>query len=164
MQLLFRSFFTVSFYTILKICEIFFASLSVDNSVQNSISNEESEIEVSGSDALNSLKNRSIDLVKSIWISLESGAKSSVIVGSIAGVLSILLSTATQSDLPGHPCAAPARPLGVCRSSPAACIYMCMSIYRIYTSFLYICMYTPYLKLPVVYLYRMVYLYCMYRY
>ncbi len=95
-------FWTLAFYTILKICEIFFASLSVDNSVQNSISNEESEIEVSGSDALNSLKNRSIDLVKSIWISLESGAKSSVIVGSIAGVLSILLSTATQSDLPGR--------------------------------------------------------------
>jgi len=43
-----------------------------------------------------------IDLVKAIWTSLEAGAKNTLVIGCIAGVLGILLSSATQSDLPGR--------------------------------------------------------------
>jgi TRAP-type uncharacterized transport system fused permease subunit len=39
---------------------------------------------------------------KNVWASLEAGAKGTLIVGCIAGVLGILLSSATQSDLPGR--------------------------------------------------------------
>ena len=95
-------FWTLVFFIILKIFEILYASFTNLDLKQDSVSKEESQIEISGPDALISLKESSIELVKSIWISLESGAKSSVIVGCIAGVLSILLSTATQCDLPGR--------------------------------------------------------------
>jgi TRAP-type uncharacterized transport system fused permease subunit len=42
------------------------------------------------------------ELVRNVWSALESGAKNTVVVGCIAGVLGILLSSATQSDLPGR--------------------------------------------------------------
>ena len=42
------------------------------------------------------------EIIQNIWVSLESGAKNMLVVGSIAGVLGILLSSATQSDLPGR--------------------------------------------------------------
>jgi len=43
-----------------------------------------------------------VELVKNIWDSLEAGAKNTLIIGCIAGVLGILMSSATQSDLPGR--------------------------------------------------------------
>jgi TRAP-type uncharacterized transport system fused permease subunit len=43
-----------------------------------------------------------IELIKNIWTSLEAGARNTLMVGCIAGVLGILLSSATQSDLPGR--------------------------------------------------------------
>jgi TRAP transporter 4TM/12TM fusion protein len=52
--------------------------------------------------ALRCLGSLSTELVKNIWVSLESGAKNTLLVGCIAGVLGILLSAATQSDLPGR--------------------------------------------------------------
>ena len=42
------------------------------------------------------------ELISNVWTSLETGAKNSLVVGCIAGVLGILLSSATQSDLPGR--------------------------------------------------------------
>ena len=42
------------------------------------------------------------EIIQNIWVSLEAGAKNMLVVGSIAGVLGILLSSATQSDLPGR--------------------------------------------------------------
>ena len=42
------------------------------------------------------------ELIRNIWVSMEAGAKNMLVVGSIAGVLGILLSSATQSDLPGR--------------------------------------------------------------
>ena len=42
------------------------------------------------------------ELVRTIWVSLEAGAKNTLVVSCIAGVLGILLSAATQSDLPGR--------------------------------------------------------------
>jgi TRAP transporter 4TM/12TM fusion protein len=44
----------------------------------------------------------SVELIRNVWTSLESGAKNTLVVGCIAGVLGILLSAATQSDLPGR--------------------------------------------------------------
>jgi TRAP transporter 4TM/12TM fusion protein len=42
------------------------------------------------------------ELVRNIWTALEAGARNTLLVGCIAGVLGILLSSATQSDLPGR--------------------------------------------------------------
>ncbi|MBI4251628.1 MAG: TRAP transporter fused permease subunit, partial [Candidatus Tectomicrobia bacterium] len=42
------------------------------------------------------------DLVKAAWSSLEAGARNTLVVCCIAGVLGVLLSSATQSDLPGR--------------------------------------------------------------
>lgn len=43
-----------------------------------------------------------VELVRTIWNSLEAGARNTLVVSCIAGVLGILLSAATQSDLPGR--------------------------------------------------------------
>jgi TRAP-type uncharacterized transport system fused permease subunit len=48
------------------------------------------------------LKRIVVELIKNVWASLESGATNTLVVGCIAGVLGILLSSATQSDLPGR--------------------------------------------------------------
>lgn len=42
------------------------------------------------------------ELIRNIWAALEGGARNTLLVGCIAGVLGILLSSATQSDLPGR--------------------------------------------------------------
>jgi TRAP transporter 4TM/12TM fusion protein len=42
------------------------------------------------------------EMVKTIWDSLETGARNTLVVSCIAGVLGILLSAATKSDLPGR--------------------------------------------------------------
>ncbi len=41
-------------------------------------------------------------LIRNVWDALETGAKNTLVVSCIAGVLGILLSAATQSDLPGR--------------------------------------------------------------
>ncbi len=43
-----------------------------------------------------------IEMVRVIWVSLEAGARNTLVVSCIAGVLGILLSAATKSDLPGR--------------------------------------------------------------
>jgi TRAP transporter 4TM/12TM fusion protein len=43
-----------------------------------------------------------VELARNVWSALEAGAKNTIVVGCIAGVLGILLSSATQSDLPGR--------------------------------------------------------------
>jgi TRAP-type uncharacterized transport system fused permease subunit len=43
-----------------------------------------------------------VELARNVWESLEAGARNTLVVGCIAGVLGILLSSATQSDLPGR--------------------------------------------------------------
>ena len=42
------------------------------------------------------------ELGRTVWISLEAGAHNTLVVSCIAGALGILLSAATQSDLPGR--------------------------------------------------------------
>ncbi len=51
---------------------------------------------------LRRLRDAFVELVRCVWQSLESGATNTLIIGCIAGVLGILLSAATQSDLPGR--------------------------------------------------------------
>ena len=43
-----------------------------------------------------------VELVKTVWIALEAGARNTLVVSCIAGVLGILLAAATQSNLPGR--------------------------------------------------------------
>ena len=43
-----------------------------------------------------------IELVRTTWLSLETGARNTLVVSCITGVLGILLSAATKSDLPGR--------------------------------------------------------------
>jgi TRAP-type uncharacterized transport system fused permease subunit len=42
------------------------------------------------------------ELVRTVWVSLETGARNTLVVSCIAGVLGILLSASTKSDLPGR--------------------------------------------------------------
>ena len=42
------------------------------------------------------------ELTRTVWASLETGARNTLVVSCIAGVLGILLSAATKSDLPGR--------------------------------------------------------------
>jgi TRAP-type uncharacterized transport system fused permease subunit len=42
------------------------------------------------------------ELLRTVWSSLETGARNTLVVSCIAGVLGILLSAATKSDLPGR--------------------------------------------------------------
>lgn len=55
-----------------------------------------------GPGLLTQLRDAFVELVKCIWASLSAGATNTLIIGCIAGVLGILLSSATQSDLPGR--------------------------------------------------------------
>jgi len=41
-----------------------------------------------------------VEMVRTIWVSLEAGARNTLVVSCIAGVLGILLSAATKTDLP----------------------------------------------------------------
>ena len=60
------------------------------------------EVTISGPGMLANLGGVFVKLVKVIWISMEAGAKNTLVISCIAGVLGILLSSATQSDLPGR--------------------------------------------------------------
>ena len=55
-----------------------------------------------GDSGLVSVRRVLVELGKTIWASLEAGARNTLVVSCIAGVLGILLSAATQSDLPGR--------------------------------------------------------------
>ncbi len=55
-----------------------------------------------GEGARDSLAKVGAELARNIWVSMEAGAKNVLLIGCIAGVLGILLSSATQSDLPGR--------------------------------------------------------------
>lgn len=54
------------------------------------------------SGAIKCLEYCGVELIKNVLDALESGARNTLVVSCIAGVLGILLSAATQSDLPGR--------------------------------------------------------------
>ena len=89
-------------FILLKLGEILFIGRSDDPAhARKEITNagvgyDNSALEITG--LLDVFK----ELVRTIWVSLEAGAKNTLVVSCIAGVLGILLSAATQSDLPGR--------------------------------------------------------------
>jgi TRAP transporter 4TM/12TM fusion protein len=92
-------FWTVALFALLKVSEITYASMQP---AQNGVDEDGNQIVISGSAMLGKLGSVFIELVRIIWISMEAGAKNTLIISCIAGVLGILLSCATQSDLPGR--------------------------------------------------------------
>jgi len=92
-------FWTVSVYIALKLGEIIVA-WATSGSGASAASGKGSE--EAGSGLLLKLRNAAVELVRCVWASLEAGAINTLIIGCIAGVLGILLSAATQSDLPGR--------------------------------------------------------------
>ncbi len=92
-------FWMVAGYIALKLAEILFAATRSAPMPHESATNS---AVVAGVGALRRLRDASVELVKCVWISMEAGATNTLIIGCIAGVLGILLSSATQSDLPGR--------------------------------------------------------------
>jgi TRAP transporter 4TM/12TM fusion protein len=92
-------FWMVATYIVLKLGEILFAAT---RSAPMPHETAASQAAVAGIAALRRLRDAFVELVRCIWISMEAGATNTLIIGCIAGVLGILLSSATQSDLPGR--------------------------------------------------------------
>ena len=84
-------------FIVLKVCEVLVAGQAAE---MKTTVNDGETLERSG--AVAGLSEVVTEIGKNIWISMEAGAKNTLVVGSIAGVLGILLSSATQSDLPGR--------------------------------------------------------------
>lgn len=92
-------FWMVAAYIALKLGEILFAATQSAPMPRETTAGQ---TVVAGTGALRRLRDAFVELVKCIWISMEAGATNTLIIGCIAGVLGILLSSATQSDLPGR--------------------------------------------------------------
>jgi len=92
-------FWMVAAYIALKLGEILFA---VTRSAPMPHEPSAGQAIVAGVGALRRLRDALVELVRCVWISMEAGATNTLIIGCIAGVLGILLSSATQSDLPGR--------------------------------------------------------------
>lgn len=96
-------FWVVAGYLALKLGEILLAGFSGPEAAPRPAAvNDEAAAPESGGVLFTRLGESFVELIKVIWISLESGAKNTLVVGCIAGVLGILLSCATQSDLSGR--------------------------------------------------------------
>jgi len=92
-------FWTVAMFLVLKVGEGLWAASRPPATAHDAAGNE---IAVAGLGVLKRLCKAFVELVKCIWASMEAGATNTLIIGCIAGVLGILLSCATQSDLPGR--------------------------------------------------------------
>jgi TRAP transporter 4TM/12TM fusion protein len=92
-------FWMVAAYIILKLGEIVFAATRSAPMPHEATA---SHAAVAGVGPLRRLRHAFVELVRCVWISMEAGATNTLIIGCIAGVLGILLSSATQSDLPGR--------------------------------------------------------------
>jgi TRAP transporter 4TM/12TM fusion protein len=96
-------FWVLAAYIVLKLAEILIAgNTAAMTAMPQTATAAEARPDVASDGAGTCLKRIVVELVKNIWASLESGATNTLIVGCIAGVLGILLSSATQSDLPGR--------------------------------------------------------------
>jgi len=92
-------FWTVAAYIALKLGEIVAASMQPASDAPGPAAGL---VAVTGRGLLRRLRDAAVELVRCVWASLEAGATNTLIIGCIAGVLGILLSAATQSDLPGR--------------------------------------------------------------
>ena len=86
-------FWTVAAFIVLKLAEILSTAMRPETG--------EAEYET-GPILFRRLRELVVDIVKITWISLEAGARNTLVIGCIACVLGILLSCATQSDLSGR--------------------------------------------------------------
>lgn len=86
-------FWTVAAFIVLKLAEIISTAMRAETG--------EAEYET-GPILFRRLWELAVDIVKVTWISLEAGARNTLVIGCIACVLGILLSCATQSDLSGR--------------------------------------------------------------
>jgi TRAP transporter 4TM/12TM fusion protein len=95
-------FWSLALFIVLKLAEIIAAGTSAElpELIQAGSAAGVSTRESKGS--WRCLTRAGAEFVRNVWESLESGAKNTLVVGCIAGVLGILLSAATQSDLPGR--------------------------------------------------------------
>ena len=84
-------------FFVLKLGEIVLAGSAVELPAGKAV-----ETDRSRSGARDCLAHCATALIKNVWGALETGAKNTLVVSCIAGVLGILLSAATQSDLPGR--------------------------------------------------------------
>ena len=85
---------TIAAFLLLKLGEILAAALQ-------SASAAGPEYET-GSILFTRLREFALEIVRITWVSLEAGARNTLVIGCIACVLGILLSCATQSDLSGR--------------------------------------------------------------
>ncbi len=90
---------TVFAFIALKLGEIVVAAFMSESRISDSDGND---VIVSGSSMFKELGQNVVELVRVIWLAMEAGARNTLVIGCIAGVLGILLSSATQSDLPGR--------------------------------------------------------------
>lgn len=88
-------------YNLLKLGEILLAAFKIPTVSSSQTTDDEPQVE-SGPILLVRLKQLVVELIRVVWISLEAGAKNTLVVGCIAMVLGILLSCAAQSDLSGR--------------------------------------------------------------
>ncbi|MDA1000949.1 MAG: TRAP transporter large permease subunit, partial [bacterium] len=89
---------------VLKVLEIVFAAIAAPavEAAPAPAENDFRSAPQTGPVLLGRLASQGAELIKITWISLESGARNTLVIGCIAPVLGILLSCATQSDLPGR--------------------------------------------------------------
>ncbi len=87
-------FWTIAGFIILKLGEILIAASKSD-----SAANPEHE---TGPILYTRLRDLLLEIIRITWVSLEAGARNTLVIGCIACVLGILLSCATQSDLSGR--------------------------------------------------------------
>ncbi len=97
-------FWAAAGYLFLKLSEIILAGFLSPTAPTHALTaaDDEETAPESGGILFTRLGESFVELVKVIWTSLEAGAKNTLVVGCIAGVLGILLSCATQSDLSGR--------------------------------------------------------------
>ncbi|OGL58808.1 MAG: hypothetical protein A3J27_11730 [Candidatus Tectomicrobia bacterium RIFCSPLOWO2_12_FULL_69_37] len=90
---------TVAAYSVLKLGEILLAAVQAPAPAASSAGGEPAE---SGPVLFQRLWESLVELAAAVWTSLEAGARNTLVIGCLAGVLGVLLSSATQSDLPGR--------------------------------------------------------------
>ncbi len=96
-------FWVVFTFIVLKIGEILVVGpIDIADRVDTSSANERMIGIADEIKQLRGLGDVFIEMVRTIWVSLETGARNTLVVSCIAGVLGILLSAATKSDLPGR--------------------------------------------------------------
>ena len=95
-------FWALAFFILLKIGEILAAGSAAALPELIRAGSNADAAEPPRAGAARCLARVGTEIVKNVWESLEAGARNTLVIGCIAGVLGILLSAATQSDLPGR--------------------------------------------------------------